>query len=96
MPCVGLGTLQSLPGEVEAAVAHALDAGVRMLDCAYIYQNEDQIGKVVKEYIDSGGSKFVTVLSRLTSSRNLLQCPGHNDCPFKERLQGTVSWLTVL
>ena len=48
-----------------AGDAHALDAGVRMLDCAYIYQNEDQIGKVFKEYIDSGGSKFVARASQV-------------------------------
>ena len=54
MPQVGLGTWLSGPGEVERAVEVALNAGVRLIDTAYLYQNEKEIGTVLKKWLDSG------------------------------------------
>ena len=54
IPAVGLGTWQSPPGEVRKAVAHALAVGYRHLDCAYMYDNEDEIGEALKEAFESG------------------------------------------
>ncbi|KAH7018249.1 Aldo/keto reductase-like protein [Microdochium trichocladiopsis] len=54
MPAVGLGTWQSAPGEVANAVAIALKAGYRLIDTAYCYGNEDEVGKGIKEAIDAG------------------------------------------
>jgi len=51
IPAVGLGTWQAKPGEVRAAVAHALKAGYRHIDGALIYQNEKEVGQGI---IDSG------------------------------------------
>ncbi|XP_064630731.1 aldo-keto reductase family 1 member B1-like [Lineus longissimus] len=61
---IGLGTWQSKPGEVVTAVSHAIKAGYRHIDCAYAYFNEEEVGKGIKEALDSGCCKredlFVT------------------------------------
>lgn len=54
IPAVGLGTWQSGPGEVAAAVEVALKAGYRLIDTAYCYGNEDEVGKGIKAAIDAG------------------------------------------
>lgn len=54
IPVVGLGTWQSAPGEVEAAVEHALKSGYRHIDGAYCYQNENEVGKGLKKAFESG------------------------------------------
>jgi len=55
MPVVGLGTWQSKPGEVVAAVSYALtEAGYKHIDCAYCYANEDEVGEGLKKAFDSG------------------------------------------
>ncbi|GAA5903956.1 hypothetical protein JCM8208_001739 [Rhodotorula glutinis] len=48
IPSVGLGTWQARPGEVANAVEHALKSGYRHLDCALIYQNEQEVGAGIK------------------------------------------------
>lgn len=46
------------------AVLHALKVGYRHIDCAYMYQNEHEVGAALKEAFDSGICKredvFVT------------------------------------
>ncbi|KKA16419.1 Glycerol dehydrogenase [Rasamsonia emersonii CBS 393.64] len=48
IPAIGLGTWQAKPGEVGQAVLHALKCGYRHLDCAFIYQNEKEVGEAIK------------------------------------------------
>eukprot|EP01045_Picozoa_sp_COSAG04_P009891 COSAG04_NODE_589_length_12295_cov_12.315513_10_plen_211_part_00 len=74
IPQVGLGTWQSAPGEVGAAVRAALRAGYRHLDCAAVYGNEKEIGAVLGELVGDGpgqiprGELFVT--SKLFNSEH--------------------------
>ncbi|KAG7200077.1 hypothetical protein KM043_000523 [Ampulex compressa] len=63
MPVVGLGTWQAKPGEIETAVATALACGYRHIDTAFNYNNEEAIGKALKEWFDKGGKRedlFIT------------------------------------
>ncbi len=60
MPAMGLGTFGSdkySPDQISEAVYGAVNAGYRMLDCASVYQNEEQIGEVVKRLIADGTVK---------------------------------------
>lgn len=43
------GTWQAKPGEVRDAVCHALKTGYRHLDCAFIYQNENEVGQGIRD-----------------------------------------------
>lgn len=54
LPAVGLGTWRAPDAEVESALNAALEAGYRHIDCAPVYGNEKVIGKVFREWIESG------------------------------------------
>lgn len=49
IPAVGFGTWQAAPHEVEQAVETALRAGYRHIDCAAIYQNENEVGEGIRK-----------------------------------------------
>ncbi|MDO4523014.1 MAG: aldo/keto reductase [Eubacteriales bacterium] len=60
MPAIGMGTFGSdhaSPELVSSAVAAAIDAGYRMIDCAACYGNEAQIGEVFTDAITQGKVK---------------------------------------
>ena len=48
IPQIGLGTWQAEPGQVEGAVAFALQSGYRHIDCAMCYGNEAEVGKGIR------------------------------------------------
>ncbi len=49
IPSVGLGTWQAEPNQAYQAVLDALEAGYRHIDTAYVYGNEVEIGKAIKD-----------------------------------------------
>jgi diketogulonate reductase-like aldo/keto reductase len=48
------GTWQSPTGKVAAAVSYALQNGYKLVDGAYCYGNEDEVGQGLKEAFDAG------------------------------------------
>ncbi|KAF8847804.1 putative alcohol dehydrogenase [Acephala macrosclerotiorum] len=58
MPALGFGTFanEGSKGETHKAVVHALNAGYRHLDCAWFYQNEDEVGSGVREFLSQNPS----------------------------------------
>ena len=57
IPCMGMGTFGSdrfTPEQVSEAVAGAIKCGYRLFDCAAVYGNEDLIGKVFTDAIETG------------------------------------------
>ncbi|RFU32113.1 hypothetical protein B7463_g4228, partial [Scytalidium lignicola] len=53
MPALGFGTFahKGSKGETHQAVIAALEAGYRHLDSAWIYENEDEVGSAVQEFL---------------------------------------------
>ena len=49
-----IGTWQSPPGAVQTAVLEALKAGYRLIDCAYCYGNEEEVGRGLAEAFATG------------------------------------------
>src|SRR5579871_5850126 len=57
VPAIGLGTFGSdhvAHSAVADAVRYAVSVGYRHFDCASVYGNEDQIGRVLKGLFDDG------------------------------------------
>ncbi|KIK56940.1 hypothetical protein GYMLUDRAFT_173592 [Collybiopsis luxurians FD-317 M1] len=49
IPSVALGVWQASKGKVGGAVKAALDCGYRHIDGAWIYRNEEEVGKTIRE-----------------------------------------------
>jgi glycerol 2-dehydrogenase (NADP+) len=54
IPALGFGTWQSRSGEAKTSVAHAIKAGYRHIDTAYVYGNETEVGEAINEAIAAG------------------------------------------
>ncbi len=71
MPALGLGTWQSEPGKVQTAVSYALRNGYKLVDCAYCYGNEEEVGKGLAEAFASGVRREdVFVVSKVWATYN--------------------------
>ncbi|XP_064101166.1 aldo-keto reductase family 1 member A1-like [Macrobrachium nipponense] len=73
MPIIGIGTYRSTPAEIKLTINTALECGYRHIDTAYLYQNEREIGEVLKEWLDSGRIKreelFITTKLPIHANR---------------------------
>ncbi|OGM42575.1 hypothetical protein ABOM_007968 [Aspergillus bombycis] len=58
IPAVGFGTLASegAKGETYRAVSHTLIVGYGLLDCAWFYMNEQEIGEAIKDFLTVNSS----------------------------------------
>ncbi|KAJ9132350.1 Reductase-like protein [Pleurostoma richardsiae] len=54
IPALGFGTWQAPPGKTRDAVAYAVKSGYKLVDCAYCYGNEDEVGQGLKEAFAAG------------------------------------------
>ncbi|GAX83363.1 hypothetical protein CEUSTIGMA_g10788.t1 [Chlamydomonas eustigma] len=86
LPLIGLGTWKSEKGQVQAAVETAIRAGYRHIDCAYVYENEHEVGEalrnIFKEGIVERSDLFIT--SKLWNS-------SHNPRAVEAAVQRTLS-----
>ena len=60
IPAIGLGTWQSEKPDAYNAVRAAIDCGYRHIDTAYNYDNEDAVGKAVKDCGVAREKLFIT------------------------------------
>mmetsp|Transcript_24765 Transcript_24765/g.41351 ORF Transcript_24765/g.41351 Transcript_24765/m.41351 type:complete len:174 (+) Transcript_24765:70-591(+) len=64
VPQLGLGTWKCERDQVKDAVSHALRNGYTHIDCAIVYENQEEVGQAISEVISSGtlqrGDLFVT------------------------------------
>jgi len=73
MPALGLGTWKSEPDEVYQAVRVALQVGYRHIDCAAIYQNEEEVGRALRDAFAAGDAARdeVWITSKLWNDSHL-------------------------
>lgn len=51
IPGIGFGTYSGKPGEAHTAVLHALRVGYRHIDTAWGYNNENEVGSAIAEFL---------------------------------------------
>lgn len=59
MPVIGLGTARAADPLLSIALKHAIEiCGYRYIDCAWMYRNENLIGKVLRSSIEKSNGKL--------------------------------------
>jgi len=87
IPIVGFGTAGQREGdELERALEVALESGYRHFDTAYIYANEEVVGKILNQWISTGKVKReeLFIVTKLPPSAN---SPDRVEAHLKESLQ---------
>jgi len=72
MPMLGLGTWKMSDGSAFEAVKSAIENGYRHIDCAWIYENEQDVGRAIKHCLDSGvvSRQELWITSKLWNDRH--------------------------
>ena len=68
---------QSVKGDAESAVKHAIASGYRHVDCAFDYNNEDEVGRALAAKVEDGTvtRQDVFVTTKVTAQRRVAsQC----------------------
>ena len=75
MPIIGLGTFLSPTGEVYKAVRWALKVGYRHIDCASIYDNQNEVGQAISDAIkeDSITREELFITSKLWNDAHKIE-----------------------
>ena len=73
MPLNGIGTYSLLDDTCVNSVSEALKRGVRLIDTAYMYDNEKEVGKAVRNYREYNESKNIRRSSSFPAHGNKLQ-----------------------
>ncbi|KAH8808146.1 alcohol dehydrogenase [Xylogone sp. PMI_703] len=89
MPALGFGTFasQGQSGETYRAVMCALEAGYRHLDCAWFYQNEDEVGNAIKDFLSQNPDVKRSDIFVTTKVWNHLHAPEDVEWSLKNSLQ---------
>lgn len=89
MPALGFGTFanEGSKGETHKAVVHALNAGYRHLDCAWFYQNEDEVGSGIREFLSQNPSAKREDIFITTKVWNHLHAPEDVEWSLKNSLE---------
>jgi diketogulonate reductase-like aldo/keto reductase len=89
IPALGFGTFanEGCKGETHEAVVTALNAGYRHLDCAWFYQNEDEVGSGIREFLSSNPSYKRSDIFITTKVWNHLHEPDEVEWSLKNSLE---------
>lgn len=72
MPALGLGTWRAGKGEVYGVIREAIRIGYRHFDCAYIYNNQKEIGLALHDAMEAGdvNRKELWITSKLWNTHH--------------------------
>jgi diketogulonate reductase-like aldo/keto reductase len=89
MPALGFGTFanEGIEGETHKAVVHALNAGYRHLDCAWFYQNEEEVGSGIRDFLSQNPSVRRSDIFITTKVWNHLHEPEDVEWSLKDSLK---------